>query len=70
MHHPPHHLLWLNLQFENHKGYTIHHHTVTPTEQRKYHLSIQHQSSFAVLSYKKVLKNGVSAQPLKAKAVK
>lgn len=30
----------LDLQFETHKGYIIHHHTMTPKEQRKYHSSI------------------------------
>lgn len=37
---------WSDLQFENHKGYIIHHHTMIPKEQRKYHLSTQHHSHF------------------------
>lgn len=43
---PPH----FHLQFENRKSYKIHHRTMMPKEQKKYHLSFQHQSDFENIS--------------------
>lgn len=48
---------------------------MTPKEQRKYHLSIQHHSHFEYHNFfavvrSKVLKNGVSVHPAKVKTLK
>lgn len=39
-----------HLQFENRKSYIIHHRTMMPKEQKKYHLSFQHQGNFENIS--------------------